>query len=174
MRQFNFVYSQLVTQEKDFLGMVAYAIYKNQKIEWVKDFRARNNNQDPSDAELDIFHNFANMPSQIKQYKDQALALIEEFNWQALENEIEQYRKDILQSAVIKAVTPGWIKRIFEYGISSFVSSIITLALAFFIWLAAKGPEKLIAEATAEIKAKYVQIQPESVADKEAPSATSQ
>lgn len=37
-RNYNYIFSKLVNAEDDVVGLLAYAIYKQQKIEYIEDF----------------------------------------------------------------------------------------------------------------------------------------
>ena len=38
-KQYNFIYSKLITGKDDVVGMLAYSIYKQHKIEFIEDFK---------------------------------------------------------------------------------------------------------------------------------------
>lgn len=75
---YNHIYSQLVQAPNDMVGIVAYARYKQQKIEWIHDFQAQHG-RDPTDAELVYFHQVTNTPTQMQGYRLQAKEIIDQF-----------------------------------------------------------------------------------------------
>ncbi|BCS89981.1 hypothetical protein [Pseudodesulfovibrio sediminis] len=54
-RHYNFIYEKIVEGPEDFLGLVAYGLYKKKKIAYIKQFK-ETNNRGPSDKELIAFH----------------------------------------------------------------------------------------------------------------------
>ena len=40
-KQYNFIYSKLVTSQDDVIGLLAYSIYKRHKIEYIEDFKKK-------------------------------------------------------------------------------------------------------------------------------------
>jgi len=144
----NVIFENLVENERDFIGIVAYSLYKQQKVEWIRNFN-KSNGRPPDEKELKSgFLDFASMESQKNSYKDSAISLVEEFNWQALENERDEIEKNIKEDAIVKAVTPTATQKITGYLLSSLVSSVVTLAIAILVWALAKGGASgLLAEA---------------------------
>lgn len=144
---YNFIFRDLVTHEDDFVGMVAYSLYKRQKIEWIAKFRV-DNNRDPSDDEVENgFSKVSNLPSQIQWYKGEAVSLLDNFLDEALALKLEEERQIILHGELVKAVSKGWIRSIVENTAAGLVASLLTIAVTGLIWVAAKGPENLMREA---------------------------
>lgn len=72
--KYNKVYDTLVQNDKDFVGMLAYAFYKRQKQEYIKDLKL-NNKKSPSDSDLESFIKIANSKNQIDTYRNMATEL---------------------------------------------------------------------------------------------------
>ncbi|NHR08370.1 hypothetical protein HA052_24570 [Chromobacterium haemolyticum] len=168
--QYNHIFRQLVPPDSsDFVGMVAYALYKKQKIEWVEHFQKENDGREPTPEELKQFHCVSNMASQVAAYREQAIALLDEFLDYALSDKVEQLRQNMQQDALVQAVLASegkvlqgqqnhqsdvlqaikkpFYKVVWENVAAGIVASLVTLAGTGLIWLAAKGPEKLMREA---------------------------
>lgn len=86
---YNFIYSQLVQDPRDMVGIVAYARYKQQKIEWIHGFRA-GHGRDPTDGELTYFHQVTNTPTQMQGYRLQAKEIIDQFFESALQQATQE------------------------------------------------------------------------------------
>ncbi len=39
--EYNFIYTTLVKDERDIIGIIAYGLYKRQKIEFIKNFEVK-------------------------------------------------------------------------------------------------------------------------------------
>jgi hypothetical protein len=50
------VYDQLVKGPNDFIGALAYSLYKQTKVEWIINLQAENGGLDPTVAECRMFH----------------------------------------------------------------------------------------------------------------------
>jgi hypothetical protein len=73
--KYNRIYENLVKEDKDIVGMLAYAIYKKQKQETIKEFILNNNGARPSESDLESFHNLASQRTQLEMYRKQATDL---------------------------------------------------------------------------------------------------
>ncbi len=151
---YSFIFSSIVQNDNDFVGMVAYTLYKRQKIEWIAQFIKDHNNTHPTDAEVeDGFAKFSNMPSQINAYREQAVDLLDAFLDEALYEQVIDARLKAKDDAVVRAVKKSFWASIGENLVAGLLSSLITLGAAGLIWVAAKGPENLLREAIQEFGA---------------------
>jgi len=73
------VYDQLLKGPNDFIGALAYSLYKQTKVEWLLNLQASNGGQDPTLVESKMFHDFNVLPAQLQGYKDRATALAATF-----------------------------------------------------------------------------------------------
>ncbi|MCK0506346.1 hypothetical protein [Aromatoleum anaerobium] len=144
---YNHIFDKLVQDDGDFVGMVAYTVYKRQKVEWLKRFE-QDHFRIPNDDEVEAgFSRFSNMQSQLDGYREQALDLLDNFLDFALAEQIEEARNEIRDDAIVKAVkTPFWTG-VGHNLAAGFAASFITLAGAGLVWVASKGPENLFREA---------------------------
>lgn len=144
---YNHIFDKLVGDDNDFVGIVAYTVYKRQKIEWLKNFEA-DNGRPATDAEIQAgFSVVSNLPSQVAAYREQAVDLIDNFLDFAIGEQIEAIRQEIHKDAVVRAVKRPFWTSVAENVIAGFVASLITLGAAGLTWVASKGPENLIREA---------------------------
>ena len=51
-RQYNFIYSKLVRDEDDFVGHIAYALYKAEKVAYIEKFKSEHGGQEPTEEDL--------------------------------------------------------------------------------------------------------------------------
>lgn len=148
VQRYNFIFEALVKSDNDLVGMVAYTLYKRQKIEWIEKFRAEHANTDPTEEELEAgFSKFTNMPSQHQVYREQAVQVLDRFLDQALYDKLNEYQRELRDAAVVKAVNKPFSRAVFENVVAGFVASLVTLGAAGLLWVASKGPENLLREA---------------------------
>lgn len=55
-RKFSFLYTEIVEDENDMIGHIAYSLYKTSKIEFIKNFKKNNDERLPTEQELETFH----------------------------------------------------------------------------------------------------------------------
>jgi len=53
-KQYNYIYSKLVSSPEDVIGLLAYSIYKQHKIEFIEDFKKKKGYA-PTDADIEGF-----------------------------------------------------------------------------------------------------------------------
>jgi len=94
--RYSFVYNALVEEEDDFVGLVAYSIYKKEKILYVRRFEEKNK-RPPTPEELQEFH--AQAHDRIDQYKDLATTRVANFYDTVYKSQYEnieaEYRKNL-------------------------------------------------------------------------------
>jgi len=160
--RYNFIYGRLVTQPNDIIGIIAYARYKQQKIEWIGKFKADHNGTDPTESDLEPFHTVTNTDTSINGYRLQAKEILDEFLSKSIEQatqEIEDTYSDTMQShlqnidaritaairpvldnmkqairAEVKAETPGFWNGVTQNVIANFVILIITAVILLVLW----------------------------------------
>lgn len=143
---FNFIFDKLVLDNDDFVGMVAYSIYKQQKIEWLNNFK-KENGRTATDAELESFIQFSNLASQLESYRDQATNLIDTFLDVVLADKYEEMQEEIRHNATIAAVKKTFLQSVFENALGGVVATLLTLGAIGIFWVSSQGPERLIREA---------------------------
>ena len=147
---YNFIFRNIVQNDNDFIGMVAYTLYKRQKIEWIEAF-VRDNQKDPTDQEIEQgFGNFSNMASQQVTYREQAVGIIDKFLDNALSAKVDEAKKQIRDDAIVLAVKkPMWMG-VTENLIAGAFATVLTLGAAGIAWVAMQGPEELLKQAIAK------------------------
>ena len=94
------VYDQLVKGPNDFIGALAYSLYKQTKVKWLLNLQASNGGQDPTLVESKMFHDFNVLPAQLQGYKDRATALAATFLNVATQARLDELSADTVQSAL--------------------------------------------------------------------------
>lgn len=82
-RTYNFIYSKLVSADDDFVGQIAYSLYKKDKITFIETFRKEHEEKDPVEEDFFHFQKFSCTESAIASYRLKAEMLLQEFlnNW---------------------------------------------------------------------------------------------
>lgn len=91
-------FKKLVTSDDDFIGMVAYTIYKNDKINWIDSYTARTGNEPTFTDIQNSFNVTSDSDQKVQQYLSLAEAKLNTFVDQTITVELEQYKREILNT----------------------------------------------------------------------------
>jgi len=150
--RYNFIYSKLVDDENDILGIIAYSMYKRQKIEYIQTI-IRKHGREPTDEEFQNFYAISNSDSQLENYQSQAIALANQFLEEALAEkarDIEEFFSERTRQE-IRNIRPSFVSGIFQSLIGSVIFVFFLGLLVFFTWSLKQGPVQLI-EAIFDVK----------------------
>ncbi len=141
----NFIYSKLVDHNADYIGMVAYGLYKRHKIEFIESIREKYNRR-PNDEEWAAFAITTNADSQLQKYISEAESGLADFVMETAGEQLKEAEKRMLESyrANIKAVLPSSWKTI---GLSVMASLIFSAVISLAMFLGAfseKGKSEMI------------------------------
>ncbi|NVZ30225.1 hypothetical protein HX881_32060 [Pseudomonas gingeri] len=117
------VFNSLVESDEDFLGLLAYSLYKRHKIEWIRSHASDNH---------DAFKQVACTPQQVSMCREHAEQLAKSFIDVSLE-ELGQEMKDAMTKSVIiekiESLKPGFWRALGNHTLSGFASVAVALAL---------------------------------------------
>lgn len=145
--KYNFIYKTLVKDEDDIIGIIAYAFYKRQKIEFIENFITQNG-KDPNDNDLKTFHQISNSQSQLESYRASAINLAKEFLEASLAekaNELEEYYEKKANDE-IKSTKPKFWFGVSQGVVASFIFVLLTGGIVFFSWSSKLGIKNVIEE----------------------------
>lgn len=117
-------------------GIVAYSLYKQEKIKYIKGFKADHNDADPDETDLDNFHTCSKL--HIAGYRHQAQLLLHKYAEETLsvqseelgeiaEAEIERARKDFHNK--IKSQRPSFWMGVVQSMVGSVGFAILIAAI---------------------------------------------
>lgn len=127
----NFIYSKLVHDDDDIIGMIAYGIYKKHKIEFIESIK-KAHGREPNSDEWHAFAISTNTSSQLGKYISQAETMLATFVMDTAGEQIKDAEHSMLEQyqANIKSVLPSNLKTVLLGVLGSFIFSIvITIAL---------------------------------------------
>lgn len=124
-RKYNFIFEKLAQDPDDLVGLLAYGVYKREKIEYINNFKKEKGNG-PSEEELDIFHSMSVV--RVEQYRIVAETILAELQSELISDQIktikEGYDKQFKEQ-LSKLKVPWW-----ESAFHGFLGSLI---FTFFI-----------------------------------------
>lgn len=142
---YNYIYTELVKNENDILGILAYSLYKRQKIEFIQGFKHKTGNE-PTDADLTPFHDISNSASQLESYRNQANQLAQNFLDITLNTQAEELDKIYSAKAnnEIKNSRPSFWSGVAQSVVGSVAFVFVLGFLVFFAWSLNQGPKQVI------------------------------
>lgn len=90
-RKYNYIYSRLVEGKGDIIGYIAYALYKEAKIEYINRFKEENSGKEPDEDDLKTFHDITSAGASVESYKYLASGILQTF----LDNTLEETKTQV-------------------------------------------------------------------------------
>lgn len=109
-RKYNFIFSRLVEDKNDLVGLIAYGIYKQHKIEFIQSFKDENDGQEPSEDDYKSFAMASCTDASISQYRKTAEILLQQLTLTAAREEINNFEDDMLRqyrAEIASAISAG-------------------------------------------------------------------
>lgn len=142
---YNFIYRELVKDEADVIGVIAYSVYKRQKIEYIESIRTEHA-RSPDDRELASFRALTNSPTQLDSYKQQAITLARGFLQSAISEEAKtlsmRYEEESKQK--LARFKPSFWIGVAQSVIGSAGFVLLLGILVIFTWSLNQGPRQVI------------------------------
>jgi hypothetical protein len=123
-RNYNFIYEKLVKSEDDLVGLIAYAIYKKHKIEFITRIKEEEG-REPSQEECTAFFKASTTDSQLTKYINDATSILSDVVANTTNEELERYEREMLADYEerIKKCLPPWWHNVIWSVIASFIFS---------------------------------------------------
>ena len=127
-RKYNYIYKQLVEDKSDIVGHIAYSLYKEDKIQFINDFKEKNG-REPNEGELKPFHDSSCLKSRLETYKESSVNILKDFLETTLSETAVQLENEI-QADYINNVKKAvgqipWWQRCLEGTLNSIIATII-------------------------------------------------
>lgn len=148
-KEYNFIYDQLVDSHDDIHGIISYSVYKRQKIQFIKDFKEKNNGREPEHEDLAPFNEISTSAAQLEFYKSEATELTGRFLDLVLKEDLIE-REQLFSTRVhqeLGHIRPNHFLDILKGALGSLLFVLITGLLYFFLWSLSVGPVQVIEQA---------------------------
>ena len=139
-RKFSFIYSEIIEDENDMIGHIAYSLYKSNKIRYIEQFKSDNNDQEPSENDLNGFHQASR--TTIPALRIQAEQLLSNFTQLTLEETILEIQLETKENQentlreIINPIIPSKPKGPWDgFWMSVLVKSVQALIVAIIFFL---------------------------------------
>ena len=133
-RNYNYIYSLLVEDRADIIGHIAYALYKEDKIEFITRYKEEHGDVEPTEEALRPFNMISSTQSSIDKYKFIASCILQSF----LDNTLEESKKDVENEMnrnhleqIKKAIEPIKPNSVFK----SYLHGIAQSAIGAFVFM---------------------------------------
>lgn len=148
-------YSNLVEGENDLIGLIAYSLYKGDKMAYIRQY-VREEGKSPSETEMLAFCRTLALPGQISSLRNKAAVLLEEMNEEVLKVTIselqDQFRDQLLEE--LKKPRSFW-RSVGENLVANVLAAALTVLVVVLVYGAQIGYVKLFGDVFGyEVKAK--------------------
>lgn len=142
-KQYNYIYSQLVKDKNDVVGMLAYSIYKQHKIEFIEDFKKKKKGA-PTDSDIENFIMSSVTPSQLEKYRESANAVLSEIVASSVQKELMSVDYEVQKAVepIVKKHSCSSGKTIILNIAASFIFSIILVIIFMLGYTTESGLRK--------------------------------
>lgn len=127
-------FTKLVTDDKDFVGMVAYTIYKNEKLDWIAKFREKNG-REPNATEIEQFNLATDSELKTQYYRDLAEERVNDFIDSATIAELTEYKMRLRDDAIVKATKKSFWQGVGENLFAGIIGAAIVTFVQLAIWV---------------------------------------
>ena len=142
---YNYIYSKLVDDNNDILGIIAYSFYKRQKIEFLRNIQEKHNRCASAD-ELRIFKITSNSEEALESYKVKAEALAREFIDAVLDEQIKEIQNNSDQELIrqVKSIRPTFWWGVAQNAFASLLFVILIGLVMFVAWSSKYGLQQAV------------------------------
>ncbi|MBR1548403.1 MAG: hypothetical protein IJ637_06735 [Prevotella sp.] len=168
-KDYNNIYRLLVKDKSDTIGRIAYSLYKEEKIVWIRAFKTKEGRK-PTDEEVEkLFHEPHRQRDCLDRYRLHAESILQEFTDAALDESTTQIEAECygkiderlkLALASFSSQLPRHESLLARYGHGIAQSILAAIILAVVIWLLIAVVGKFsIGDLQIEFKKKPVQTE---------------
>ncbi|WP_415720318.1 hypothetical protein [Photobacterium ganghwense] len=128
-------FGDMVEGDGDFVGFIAYSLYKEQKVKWIKAYKDRNGEY-PSSDEIDTFFtHYQSSPDCVNKYRDDAERMLNDYFDFCFSEELNSYKQTVKEEAIIETINKPFKTAVMENLTAGIVASVLTAFFSVSIWL---------------------------------------
>lgn len=125
-------YSTLVEDPNDLVGLIAYSLYKRDKLDFIERHKA-NNGRAPTPDELQVLYQLVNTPGQIDALRTRSATLLEQVTEVVLEDAVQQIEQDYQAKLTAELKAPKSFWRAVGENIVANIGAAALVALVFVV-----------------------------------------
>jgi hypothetical protein len=146
-KKYSYIYQELVNDDDDLVGMIAYALYKSEKVKYIK--KITSEREEVTESEIENYNIASKI--RIKDYEEKALTLFTDFIDDVIDRKVKMSR-EVIQEAIEKTASPkgfiNWARSITQSFIGAVIYTIFISVILLIVWFNNSGEkqrtEKLI------------------------------
>lgn len=128
-------FGDIIEEEGDFVGYVAYALYKEQKVKWIHAYKEKTGDY-PTPSQIETYFNtFHSSPDCIHKFRQDAERMLNEYIDFSFSEELAAYQESVKEEAIVKAVHKPFWTGVKENVVAGIVASLLTGSLSIGLWL---------------------------------------
>lgn len=158
-REYNYIYEKLVKDSTDFTGMVAYGLYKKEKILYLKKLQDKNGKI--TDDNVRNYHISSEI--RLENYEKDAVIMINDFISDVVDRKVKM-SKELITDIVEKKAGPSgmknWARVITQNIAAAFIYSVAIYLLLIFIWFKNSGNENNVRDKILNTTQEILHINP--------------
>lgn len=134
-------YGNLVQNDNDLIGLIAYSLYKQDKLAFVAEHK-KATTAEPNDGQMETFCRSSNLPNRIQAYRDAAAKTLETLNDQVLKEAVEGVEADYkeeLQEQLEKLKKPTLGEEVLAHVLAGMIVWVLIAFLIFCALVARNG-----------------------------------
>ena len=108
MNGYNWVYKELVKDENDLTGAIAYSLYKRQKIEYINQC-TEETGKPPTDEQLAEFHRISSSTTSLEGYRlkaDMLMSGLLQFATESIIDDLQNQNKEVIYKELQTLLSP--------------------------------------------------------------------
>ncbi|EPJ1367633.1 hypothetical protein ACTEZJ_001517 [Vibrio fluvialis] len=128
-------FCDIIEEEGDFVGYVAYALYKEQKVKWINAYKDKTGDY-PTPTQVEVYFNtFHSSQGCLDKYREDAERMLNDYIDFSFSEELAAYQEAVKEEAIVKAVHKPFKVSVWENLASGLIASLITAAFSVGLWL---------------------------------------
>lgn len=132
-QSYNKIYERIVQRDDDLVGLIAYALYKQHKRDWLIGFK-KARNASPNDIEVNAYLIGEGTEGRINAYRDQAARALNNFADQIITAATPNIQKIAIEGRIENSTK--WHNQIFGGIVAAFIYTVISICILLVIKIA--------------------------------------
>lgn len=129
------IFDDIINDDNDFVGKVAYSIYKQEKVAWVKHYE-NEHGKFPSKEDIQtFFHSPMSRKESIERFRNEAESVVNTFVTLTLSEELSSYKEAIKDDAIILQIKKPFWTSVFENLTVAILAATLTAVFSTSYWL---------------------------------------
>ena len=127
-------FGDIIEEEGDFVGYVAYALYKEQKVKWIHTYKEKTG-EFPTPTQIEVYFNtFHSSQDCIDKYREDAERMLNDYFDYSFSEELNVYREQVKNEAIVQQVHKPFLKSVWENLTAAILASAIIATGSILYW----------------------------------------